>query len=376
MKTIYLLTGIAIASFLCIPTMAQDQLTQSQLLVTTEQASQTFDELKKLKEDIEKLKADLITVKEGADKEKNQTAIAKQIKDKQKEERNRAIKYADKIQGVMELTTDLIYNTLSTANLFSNVANAMKVVDSLEATKIDKATIKAERFWNASGDILGIAGALASTIVIVDDPSKSKEALVGLSISSVGRIIFKSIAKKKEKSNSLTYIHNKATQLSIHSFLVLKIRSVSNYMIDLANQNRNLIVRLKGNRAVIKFPTKEGQAATISLPELRGLNVIDNWKDIETLISTADDVLRLIYQVDNLYNVELSLLQKEVQQRSEFKVYTTDGRNSLSNLEQSIIEARDSWKNVRYFYTKVETNLASFRESSPNILELAKTKIE
>jgi hypothetical protein len=354
---------------------SQDPNLQSQLPSVADQTIKEIEDFKKLiaqqRTEIDDIKQKIDSASNENEKEKEK----KKLEEKKLEEKKSAIETAENVQKVMELTTDLINNTLSTANLFANVANAMRVVDSVEAKKIDKTTVKAEKIWNTAGDVVSIGGAVASTIILLNDKNKAKEAVIGVSLTSLANVIFKIVGKKKGAKNTIDYIYDKATQLSIHSFLLIKIRSVSDYMIDLENYNKNLIIRLKGSRAEIRFPANENDVAQIVRPEIGGLNVVDNWKDIEVLITTADDVLRLIYQVDHLYNVELSLLQKEMKERSSFKIYTEEGRKSLEGLEKSIQNARDSWKNVRYFYTKVETALATFRQEAPNILEKAKYKI-
>lgn len=290
--------------------------------------------------------------------------------------REEAIVTAENTQKVMELTADLINNTLATANLFSNVANAMRVLDSTEAEMIDKKSINLEKFYNKSSSFLMLGGAILSSFYIIDDNSDSKPPIISLSISSIGSLIFRQLSDNKKIKNSAKYVHNKATQLSIHAFLLIRIRSVSSYMIELENRNKQIIATLKGKKATIGFEKTDDSEGSLPTPEIQGLNARDNWSDIKTLISIADEILRLIEQVDFLYNVELSTLQKEITIRSSYNIYTEDGRKSLENLAASAENARESWKNVRYFYTQVESALTRFRSGSDILVENSKPAIK
>lgn len=221
-----------------------------------------------------------------------------------------------------------------------------------------------------------LGGAILSSFYIIDDNSDSKPPIISLSISSIGSLIFRQLSDNKKIKNSAKYVHNKATQLSIHAFLLIRIRSVSSYMIELENRNKQIIATLKGKKATIGFEKTDDSEGSLPTPEIQGLNARDNWSDIKTLISIADEILRLIEQVDFLYNVELSTLQKEITIRSSYNIYTEDGRKSLENLAASAENARESWKNVRYFYTQVESALTRFRSGSDILVENSKPAIK
>lgn len=297
------------------------------------------------------------------------------IEQAKKELRINAVESAEETQELMETTTDLINNTLATANLFSNVANTMALLDSAEAIFVDEKTIKAEKLFNSLSDVVLGLGALGGGAVYANDKDDvGGSAALGVTAIALSNV-FKRIGDRKQAKNTANWVHDKATQLSIHAFLVLRVKSVSDYMVELERYNKRLILTLKGRDALSNSLSGMNNNSAPDLPR-EGLNVRDNWADVKKLVDMVDEILSLIEQVDYLYNNELVALRNEIENRSTFSIYTEDGQAGLENLIVSVENARESWKNVRYFYTDIEEALTQFRSRGDELFDNAKPPIE
>lgn len=273
------------------------------------------------------------------------------VKQKIEESKTEAIETSKNVRKSIRITTDLINNTLSTANLFLNVASAMRVVSDEEALKINEKSIKIEKRVNNVKTGLTILGAGLTTFLATQN--KNNEAITSVGLTVGLNSILNIFSKKREKKNqnsqldkAVKYVQNKATLLSIHSFLLIKIKSVSTNMVEMHEINSNI------------------------REEIKSLDLKNNWKDVEKLTSLVDDVLSLISKVDQFYNIELNTLEKEIEARGNYTIYDEAGKSSLKNLIISSKEARSSWKDVRYFYNDVENTLAQFKEESNDIIDI------
>lgn len=367
-----LASGHFLLIVICIFTMTinivSGQQSSPETLISTTDATKTaIDTLLSLSKKLKDLELKLDQLHTKSSETKNIQDLQAQINNNKKIKKEAAITTITELHKLLGTSSRLINNTIATAKLFDSVADAMKILDEPEAVLIDNTSVKAEKLYRTSSDAIGIIGVASSIVTLTSNTNSNSNTTASIAIlggSVILRYLLKVISEKKSSKNTLNYIHDKATQLSIHAFLVLRIKSVSEYLSNLQTNNKNILSQIDG------YQVKNDEGLVTSTTP--GIDPSKGSVELRNIDKASEELLRLFIEVDNFYNNELAALQAEVKNRSGFTIYTEKGIKSLNNLDESISAARDSWRNIRYYYSNVETAILLFKKDYANIEEALK----
>lgn len=227
------------------------------------------------------------------------------------------------VRGIVYESALNFAGEFSLATAIASVVQNMEILNEDEAHKINSLTDKGEKAINATANVVSALSGAASIAMMISKKDFSNAAQFSINIGAVAPQLLKSLSKKVKENpkldSALTYAHEKASRLSVHAYLSLEMRSIS-----------ETLKKIKEQAIVIKDNAQ---------------NVPDD--ELEKL---CKDYITLVESIDNFYTFDLEKLKGSITERADYTVYAETVQQQLDNLALDIEVTIDLWKERRFNY--------------------------